>query len=611
MRTTHESQRILTRRAFALGGLQLGIGSILASRLYYLQFVKAETYRTMAEDNRVNLQLLAPERGLLLDRNGIPLAENRANHRVLMERGERDQSLSVLRDVAKLLKLSPEAQKKLTEELLRLPRGRTLLLREYLSWDEVAALEFHSPRLPGISLDAGFMRYYPLVDKASHLIGFVGAVTDKDLAREPENKGLLKLPGYKIGKDGIEVMLEEQLRGTAGMLHMEMNAHGLPVKEVKRQPPVPGKKTTLTIDAELQTYAAQRFGEESGAAIIMRVDNGDVLALTSVPAFDPNRFSMGIRSDYWKELLANKKNPLMNKATAGQYPPGSTYKMLVGLAALEAGVITQSSRVYCPGHFFLGNHRFNCWKPEGHGSVNVVEAIAKSCDTFFYTMAQRLGIDKIAEMSRRFGLGEPTGIGLPHEKGGIMPDEQWKRQRYGQPWHPGDTINCGIGQGYVIATPMQLAVMVARLCTGRHIVPRLEIPEKEDKDPKTLKVDPQHLATIQQGMDAVCNAQMGTAYWYTLREGPFRMGGKTGTSQVRRILIRGQDQNRIPWEQRHHALFVGYAPVEAPKYACAVIVEHGGGGASAAAPVARDLLAKTLQLYENGPPPPEKLTPYS
>ena len=606
MRTTHESNRILTRRAFALGGLQLGIAGVLTSRLYYLQFVKADTYRTMAEDNRVNLQLLPPERGLLLDRNGVALAENRPNHRVLLERGERAQSLSVLRDVVNLLKITPEGRKKLTDSLLLLGRGHTLLIREYLTWDELAALEFHSPRLPGISLESGFMRYYPLLDKASHLIGFVGAVTEKDLAREPENKGLLKLPGYKIGKDGIEITLEKQLRGTPGMLHMEMNAHGLPVKEVSRQPAVTGKKTTLTIDARLQQYSSERFGDESGAAIIMRVDNGDVLALASMPAFDPNRFSMGIRTDYWKELLANKKNPLMNKAIAGQYPPGSTFKMLVGLAALEAGVITQGSTVYCPGHFFLGNHRFNCWKPEGHGAVSVVEAVAKSCDTFFYTMAQRLGIDKIAQMSRRFGLGAPTGLPLPHEKGGIMPDEQWKRQRYGQPWHPGDTINCGIGQGYVIATPIQLAVMIARLCTGRQIVPRLEIPEKEGKEPKLIKVDPQHLGIIQQGMDTVCNGQIGTAYWNCLRDGPFRMGGKTGTSQVRKILIRGQDQNRIPWEHRHHALFVGYAPVEAPKYACAVLVEHGGGGASTAAPIARDLLAKTMELYDGGPPPPVK-----
>ncbi|MBY0356285.1 MAG: hypothetical protein K2Q12_11250, partial [Rickettsiales bacterium] len=383
MRSSHDSQRILTRRAFALGSLQCGIAGVLASRLYYLQFVKADTYLTMAEDNRVNLQLLAPERGLLLDRNGEPLAENRPNYRVLLERGEREQSLSVLRDVFDILQFSPEAQKKIAADVTRLGRGHTHLIREYLSWDELAALEFHSPRLPGLLLESGFMRYYPLMDKASHLIGFVGAVTEKDLAREPENKGLLKLPGYKIGKDGIEIALEKKLRGKPGILHMEMNAHGLPVKEVSRQSSLMGSKTQLTIDARLQQYAAERFGEESGAAIIMRVDNGDVLALASMPAFDPNRFSMGIRSDYWKELLSNKKNPLMNKAISGQYPPGSTFKMMVGLAALNAGVITPSSRVYCPGHFFLGNHRFNCWKPEGHGAVNVVEAVAKSCDTFF------------------------------------------------------------------------------------------------------------------------------------------------------------------------------------------------------------------------------------
>jgi penicillin-binding protein 2 len=595
MRISSEHAKLLTRRTAILAGVHVTTAAILAGRLYHLQFIKADTYQTLAEDNRINLQLIPPERGKLLDIHGEPLANNQPNYRVVMKKENRKKNKERLKRLRDMLLLSDFQMEKVEKELARVGRGHTVLVTEYLSWEDVARLEFNAPYFPGILIESGYMRTYPLADKASHLIGYVGAVTEKEL-QGAENKALLRLPGFKLAKDGIEKTYEERLRGSPGMLHMEVNAHGLPVQEVKRQPSVKGEDITLTLDSRLQRYASERFGEESGAAVLMRVPSGEVMALASMPAFDPNRFSKGITNKYWKELLDNPKNPLMNKAIAGQYPPGSTFKMLVGLAALEHGLINELTSIYCPGHFYLGNHRFNCWKPGGHGSMNIKHAIEQSCDTFFYHMAQRLGMDKIAELSRRFGLGDPTGIALQNEKKGIMPDKEWKRSRHGQPWHPGDTINSGIGQGYVLATPIQLAVMTARLVTGREVKPTLT-PATGETAAEMLDVSEENLRIIQEGMMMVSNGPRGTAYWNSIRNGPYRMGGKTGTSQVRKITVRGQDQNTIPWHLRHHGLFVGYAPVEKPEFIVSVVVEHGGGGSSAAAPVARDILQKTLDLY--------------
>ena len=371
----------------------------------------------------------------------------------------------------------------------------------------------------------------------------------------------------------------------------------MPVREVGKTESVPGENVRLTIDSGLQRYASELIKNESAAVVVMEVDTGNVLALASMPAYDPNVFSKGISSDYWAELRADKKAPLMNKAISGQYPPGSTFKMIVGLAALEAKIITPSSTVFCPGHFMLGDHKFNCWKEGGHGTVNYRDAIAQSCDTFFYTIAQKLGIDKYAAMAKRFGLGDTHDLGLTGEKAGIVPDPEWKMKRYKQRWTGGDTINCAIGQGYVLSTPLQLAVMTARMASGRNVEPRLFVPEGEETPEfEPVRISEELLKINLNAMSAVVNTEHGTAYGKRIAEPRFAMGGKTGTSQVRKILQRGLDQKSLPWEARHHALFVGFAPVDSPKYACCVAVEHGGGGAAAAAPIARDVLLRIQQL---------------
>lgn len=600
-----------TRRALIFGGAKVAAVSLLLGRLYYLQFIRASEFKTLAEDNRVKLQLIPPERGFILDRHGEELAINQKNFRLLIEVTHVGEMEKTLLEAGKYVELSKAKIDQVLHEARRVRVSPPLLVREHLDWEEVVKLEFHAPDLPGITIDNGLVRHYPLMEKSAHLLGYVGLVSEEDLDGQP----LLRLPGFRIGKNGVEKSLEDQLRGTAGVKHLEVNVHGLPVRELSTRPAIAGENVKLSIDRRIQDFAAERLAGESGAVVVMDLTNGEVLALVSVPGYDPDHFSMGIKPDYWKKLHDDKKHPLINKAIAGIYPPGSTFKMVTGLAGLEAGVITPHSSVFCPGHFFLGSHRFNCWKPEGHGTMDLRSAIAHSCDTYFYTVAQRAGIEPIASMARRLGLGAPTGIRLPGEKGALVPDKNWKRKRYNQPWQGGDTVNVGIGQGYILATPMQLAVMTARLASGKEVTPRL-LPATETEEAAVLKIDPEHLAVVREGMNWVVNTPGGTAYGKRIADPRFAMAGKTGTSQVRKITVRGRDQASLPWEYRHHALFVCFAPLEKPRFACSVLVEHGGGGSAAAAPVARDIMLFTQQLFAGeipslpqATPPPDASTP--
>lgn len=593
----NEKQRILTRRALIFGGLQVAAFSTLAGRLFYLQFMRANEYQTLSENNRIKLQLIAPERGVIQDRYGVPMAINEKNYRLFIDYSTISQQTfrTTLEKLHTLISLPEKKMKQLTNTRVS-SASMPEMVKEHLTWEEVSLIELHMLELPGIYIDIGQIRYYPYNDHAAHLLGYVGAVDEKDMTEDP----LLRLPEFKIGKNGIEKMMEERLRGKAGIRQLEVNVHGVPVREIGKTPSIAGETVPLTIDAELQEYAASLVKEESASIVCMEVDTGNVLCMVSMPGFDPGAFSKTITAEYWKQLSSDKKGPLLNKPISGQYPPGSTFKLMVGLAGLNAGVISPSTTVYCPGHYFLGDHRFNCWKEGGHGTVNFNSAIAQSCDTFFYTAGERMGIETYAKMARLFGLGETHDIGITGEKPGIIPDPDWKQQRYKQRWTGGDTINCAIGQGYVLSTPLQLAVMTSRMVNGGYAVqPRLFIPPgEENPEFPPLKMKTELLNVARDAMSAVCNTQSGTAYSKRIMEPRFAMGGKTGTSQVRKILVRGQKQETLPWESRHHALFIGFAPVDNPKFACCVAIEHGGGGASAAAPVARDVLLKIQQIQE-------------
>ena len=604
MERDNKRGKLLTRRAALIGGAKVGLLGALAARLYYLQVLQADKYAMLADENRINLRLLAPPRGLIVDRFGVPLASNRQNYRVVLVAEQAGDIDSTLDAVAELISLSDTDRRRVMREIRRKHSFVPVAVRENVTWEEMALIEVNAPELPGIAIEQGLTRDYPLGEMASHLVGYVAAVSEKELTGDP----LLELPDFRIGKSGAEKEHDEELRGSAGTSEVEVNAFGRVVRELSREEGTPGQEVALTIDASLQQYASQRcIAEGSVACVVMDAPTGEVLAMVSVPGYDPAAFAAGLTGAMWRDLIENPLNPLSNKAISGAYAPGSTFKPMVALAALESGLATPDTHVSCPGHFQLGDAVWHCWRKGGHGTLDMRGGIKNSCDVYFYEMARRLGIDRIAAMAKRFGLGGTLGLDVPGERTGLIPTRDWKLAIYGVPWQQGETISCGIGQSYVTATPLQLATMTARLVTGRAVVPRLTREAgvmTEDSDPVRasfagLGVAPKDVAMVLDGMNAVVNEQGGTAFGARIKDPLMAMGGKSGTSQVRHITQAERDRGlpkakEVPWKERDHALFVSFAPVMAPRYVCAVVVEHGGaeagGGSAVAAPICRDVL---------------------
>jgi penicillin-binding protein 2 len=602
MRRESKRHRMLTRRTLLLGGIQAAAFGGLAARMYQLQVTEAERYATLADDNRISPRLIAPERGVIVDRYGVPLAANRQTYRIVVvpeQARDLDQILSALNELVTI----PDFERQRVLRTARRARPfMPLPVLEDLSWDDIARIMVHAPDLPGVQVDMVPRRVYPEAETVAHVVGYVGAVSEDELTGDP----LLGLPGFKIGKAGIEKTREMALRGKAGLSETEVNSVGRVIREIRHTDGQPGRELMLTIDTELQRFAASRFGSETGAAVVMDVTNGEVLALASRPSYDPNPFPRGIGGAQWRRLISDPLAPLTNKAVAGQYAPGSTFKMVTALAAMAAG-IKPSQTVSCGGSLVLGGNRFHCWRRGGHGGVNMHEAIVQSCDVYFYEMAGRIGIDRLAEMAHRLGVGVRLGIELPGERDGLMPTQAWKRGATGKPWVKGETLIAGIGQGYVLATPLQLAVMTSRLVNGgRAVKPRLTraigsdgrlVPGATAPAP-SMGISAEALNVMVRGMIGVMTSPRGTARAARIDTPGMEMGGKTGTAQVRRITMaerRGgvRKNSELERESRDHALFVGFAPTAAPRYAVSVIVEHGGGGSAVAAPIARDILIET------------------
>ena len=600
--------KTFSRRSALLVGGQGLLLSALVSRLYYLQVMRSEEYRMLADENRISLRLLAPRRGLIVDRNGEVVAGNMQNYRVLLvpEQAKRTGEKLVvsadrtLQALAKLIPLDDFQRQKVLREIGRKREFVPITVAENLTWEDFSRINVHAPDLPGIVPDVGETRHYPLGSHLAHLVGYVAPVADSDPIDDP----MLELPGFRIGRSGVERKSDLMLRGKAGSTHVEVNAHGRVIRELKRVAGHPGREVAITIDAHLQEFATNRMGAESAGAAVIDVFTGDVLALVSTPSFDPTQFAFGLSREEWNGLVNHPRKPLLNKAVTGQYPPGSTFKMIVALAGLEGGIIHSGHRVFCPGHMTLGDRKFHCWKRGGHGELNLHEGIEQSCDVFFYDVARKVGIDRIAEMANRFGLGQTPDLGLGTERPGLIPTREWKLKRTGEAWQAGENLVAGIGQGFILATPLQLAAMTAMLANGGvRIAPRLVLPADEapaapwdpDTDPRSLKLSASNLAAVREGMLRVVNSQRGTGYAARIRDKGLEMAGKSGTAQVRGISVAERDEglpaiDTIPWEHRDHALFVGYAPIGSPRYACAVVVEHGGGGSSVAGPMVRDIL---------------------
>ena len=604
-----DSARSISRRALVVSAIQLSIVGGLGLRMRSLQIEQADQFRLLAEENRINIRLIPPARGLIFDLNGLPIAANEQNYRVVMVREDAGDIGEVLESLTKLVPLTPEDLARAMEEMRRRSPFVPVTIADRLTWDDVARINVNAPALPGITAEVGLSRTYPWGADLGHVVGYVGPVSDYDLSRIDDEDPLLQIPKFQIGKTGAENKMERRLRGTAGTKRIEVNAVGRVMRELDRKEGNSGADIQLTIDARLQSYVQARLDNKSAGAVVLDLENGDLRAVASAPTFDPNMFVRGISVSNWRDLNENKYRPLAAKAVQGTYPPGSTFKMVTALAALEDGKITPEETIRCSGWVEVYGTRFHCWKRAGHGNVNLHESIKQSCDCYYYEISQRVGIDKISAMARKLGLGVKHDLPLSAVASGLAPNKAWKKEVRNKDWRIGDTVNASIGQGYVLSSPLQLAVMAGRLATGRNITPRLTRAIDGVEEPsglgEDLGINENYLRRVRNAMGDVLNSSRGTAYRSRINGSEIKMAGKTGTSQVRRITpeerARGVTRNAdLPWERRDHALFVSFAPIENPRFAVAVIVEHGGGGSTIAAPIARDIMLQAL--YDGEPP---------
>ena len=568
-----------SRRMMLLGGAQALFGGALVARLGYLSVAQNQHYRLLSESNRVQLIIVPPRRGWIVDRNNKPIAINRSDFRVDIIPQQLENPTQTLRLLTQLMKLSPDDVDRIIKELKEAHGYQPVQVAENVPYDQYAAVTVRLPELPGVQPMRGFSRFYPAGPAVAHLVGYVGSASAKDY--EKEKNPLLITPGFKIGKEGLERTLEDRLRGQPGGQRVELTARGKLVRELEPKPDRSGQTVKLTIDAGLQEYAARRMGDQSGALVAMDVTSGDMLAYVSMPAYDPNSFSDGIGRTEWRMLSEDDHIPLLNKVAQGLYPSGSTIKPAMALAFLQQG-IDPARRVHCPGGLRIGNRYFRC--DAVHGSMDMHSAIERSCNTYFWAMGLVTDPQKTTEMVQYLGYGEKFDLPIPTQRYGTMPNPEWLKKKYNREWQGYDSANTSIGQGYVLVNPMQLAVMPARLASGKLIQPRLLMAK--DQPAPNLNADPAHLEIIRKAMAAVVNGS-GTAVASKLPLDGIQMAGKTGTAQVFRLGERGHQSN---WALRDHALFIAFAPADRPRYAIGCIIEHGGFGASAAAPIVRDTM---------------------
>ena len=603
----NERQGAFHRRAILLG-VFAGLGlTAMGGRLAYLQLFQTQRYERLSTSNQFNFKLMPAPRGVIVDRNGAVLAANRPNFRLLVVRDKGVDAEATLKTLANYVPLDDARQRRLLKDINSAPRRAPVSVMEDMSWEQFSAISVRAPELVGVTADMGEVRVYPHGGAFAHVIGYVAKVNREDISLTgPNADPILLHPGFRMGKQGVEKAFDLELRGRPGARKVEVDANGREVRHHDEGDitPEPGAEIQLTLDVDVQNRALEVFGEESGGAVVMDCRTGDIICMTSAPSFDANRFVRGLTSADYRGLAGFERKPMLDKCLSGLYPPGSTFKTMTALAILAAG-IDPESRVSCGGGMNFGGRYFHCHKKGGHGSQNLHEAIKNSCDTYFYSMSLRVGPDRIAEAARAFGLGQIFDIGIPGQKRGIVPDRAWKKRYFAknadqQPWWPGENLSYAIGQGYLQVNCLQLAVMTARLANGvKALNPRLvrSVGGKErpkGSDAGDLPFAAEHIQYVRAGMAAVTEAG-GTAFRASqLGLGDILMAGKTGTAQVRNYDKGGSRGKGGVWGLRDHGLFVAYAPVDAPRYAMAVIVQHGMGGSTAAAPRAREIMRTTL-----------------
>jgi len=585
IRITNTHQSItFSRRMLLLSGAQVAVGGLLVGRLGWLAIAQNEKYQLLSESNRVQLIPVPPRRGWIIDRYGKPIAINKASFRVDIIPQQLDKSRDIVPEVAKLLGLEGDDVDRIRRDLVQSRGFQPVSVADNVPYEQYAAITVRLPDLPGVAASQGFTRFYPGGSTVGQLVGYVGAASAEEYEKENKNP-LLLVPGVKIGKEGLEKVLEPVLRGQPGGQRVEVTARGKIVKELDPKPDISGGTVQLTIDSDLHQYAARRIGDQSASVVVIDVTTGDILAMPSMPSFDPNNFSDGISQAEWKMLSGDDHLPLVDKTVESLYPSGSTIKPSMAMALLNAGV-DRKQIVNCTGAFQLGNHTFHCDKR--HGPLDMDGAVVHSCDVYFYTMCLRVGADKLAPMVRSMGFGEKFDLPFDNQRYGTIPDPEWMMRKYHREWQGYDTVNMSIGQGMVLINPLQLAVMASRLATGKRVVPRL-LKGKPVAPQTQLAVDQDHIDFIRKAMWGVVDH--GTAAAAKFPIAGIQMAGKTGTAQTHNLSA-GERGNYTAanWKLRDHSLFMGFVPFDNPRYAAGTIVEHGGFGAAVAAPLIRDTL---------------------
>ena len=589
--------KLFTRRTAIVGGAQAGLISALVARLGYLQIFKYEEYSTKSDSNRIRPLIAPAPRGLIMDRNAKALTTNHHNYRLLLYTENKPDVQKTIAKLAEILALSDQDQEIILSRIKNARRKSIVSLMDNLSWDDLSRIESNYHKLSSVAIESGILRAYPLPFETAHLVGYVSLPAEKESAGQEQN--LFLHPDFRIGKSGIERSFDEVLRGRFGVRYVEVNAFGIPIRTLSQKESIEGSKISLTIDLRLQQFIAERIKDVVASVTVLDVKTGEIIAMVSSPSFDPNKFVEGVSRDYWKELVQDPRKPLNNKPISATYPPGSTFKLMVVIAALESK-INPLNKVYCNGTYQLGRRTFHCWDKKGHGSMDMSDAIKHSCNTYFFDTSNKIGIEKITEVAKRFGYGEYFDVSLFGVKSGNVPSNEWKQKVFKQPWVGGDTLNTAIGQGFVLATPLQMAVVTARLANGGTPIKPYLVKNKniysqyQDLKDKPI-ADKKHIDFVLEGMRRVVNEAGGTAYGKRIDIKGFEMAGKTGTSQV---ISKREDEmsNEEAASHQNHAIFVGLAPVGNPKYSISVVVEHGGAGSAAAAPIGKDVLLEVQKL---------------
>jgi penicillin-binding protein 2 len=590
------SIEIFNRRLKKVTLIVIVIFSALVLRLWFLQIVHGPGYRIQSENNRIQLQDTPPFRGMIFDRNGDLLVDNRPSYDLYIIPEQMQDRGVLLKSLKVLTGIRPElVQTKLQRAIRRYP-FKPILIKKNISRDELAVVETNLFNLPGVMIQVKPQRHYIFGKLAPHLIGYLGQISEKQLSsgRYPDSK-----PGDLIGKYGVEAKWEEFLNGLRGGEQVEVDAAGRKLRVISRKPPTSGYNLSLTIDKDLQLWAEKALEDKRGAIAAMNPSNGEILALASAPTFDPNLFIGGIDEAEWKKISTSKDSPLQNRTISGQYPPGSVFKIVVALAGLEEGVIDPDEEILCTGSYTLGNRTYRCWKEEGHGLVAFHRALVESCDIYFYRMGMRLGVDRIAQYARKLGFGNKTGFTLEYEEKGLIPTKRWKLKRWGVPWEAGETLSTAIGQSFVLVTPIQMVRLISAVFNGGHLYQPKVIKwvGKDGRDlyqftptlKAQLKTKRGHMELIKDALIGAVNELRGTGSKAKLKD--MLVAGKTGTAQVINIEVEKNygKESDIPQEFRDHAWFVAIAPVPKPRLALVILIEHGGHGGSAAAPIAKEM----------------------